>query len=31
MDDWVLAGRNVVVAGVRCLGRGRKTWGEWKR
>ena len=25
-DDWVLAYRNVVVAGVRCTGRGRKTW-----
>ena len=23
-DDWVLACRNVVVAGVRCVGRGRK-------
>ena len=20
--------RNVVVAGVRCVGKGRKTWGE---
>ena len=27
-DDWVLACRNVVVAGVRCAGRGRKTWKE---
>ena len=27
-DDWVLACRNVVVAGVRCVGRGRKTWYE---
>ena len=27
-DDWVLACRNVVVAGVRCAGRGRKTWRE---
>ena len=24
-DDWVSAYRNVVVAGVRCVGRGRKT------
>ena len=27
VDDWVSACRNVVVAGVRCVGRGRKTWG----
>ena len=27
-DDWVLACRNVVVAGVRCAVRGRKTWYE---
>ena len=27
-DDWVSACRNVVVARVRCVGRGRKTWGE---
>ena len=27
-DDWVSACRNVVVAGVRCTGRGRKTWRE---
>ena len=27
-DDWVSAGRNVMVAGVRCVGRGRKTWRE---
>ena len=27
-DDWVSACRNVVVAGVRCVGRGRKTWYE---
>ena len=27
-DDWVLAYRNVVVAGVRCVVRGRKTWYE---
>ena len=27
-DDWVSAYRNVVVAGVRCVGRGRKTWRE---
>ena len=27
-DDWVSASRNVVVAGVRRAGRGRKTWGE---
>ena len=25
-NDWVSACRNVVVAGVRCAGRGRKTW-----
>ena len=25
-DDWVSACKNVVVAGVRCAGRGRKTW-----
>ena len=25
-DDWVSACRNVAVAGVRCAGRGRKTW-----
>ena len=25
-DDWVSACRNVVVAGARCVGRGRKTW-----
>ena len=25
-DDWVSVCRNVVVAGVRCAGRGRKTW-----
>ena len=25
---WVSACRNVVVAGVRCAGRGRKTWRE---
>ena len=25
-NDWVLACRNVVVAGVRCAGRGKKTW-----
>ena len=24
-DDWVSAYRNVMVAGVRCVGRGRKT------
>ena len=24
-DDWVSACRNVVVVGVRCAGRGRKT------
>ena len=29
-DDWVSACRNVVVeAGVRCEGRGRKTWREY--
>ena len=27
-DDWVLACRNVVVAGVGCEGRGRKIWYE---
>ena len=27
-DDWVLACRNMVVARVRCVGRGRKTWRE---
>ena len=27
-DDWVLACRNVVVAGLRCAGRGRKTLRE---
>ena len=27
-DDWVSACRNVVVAGVRCVGRGRKTCRE---
>ena len=27
-DDWMSACRNVVVAGVRCAGRGRKTWRE---
>ena len=27
-DDWVSACRNVVVAGVRCAGRGRKTCYE---
>ena len=27
-DYWVSACRNVVVAGVRCAGRGRKTWRE---
>ena len=26
--DWVSACRNVVVAGVKCAGRGRKTWYE---
>ena len=25
-DDWASACRNLVVAGVRCVGRGRKTW-----
>ena len=25
-DDWVSACRNVVVVGVKCAGRGRKTW-----
>ena len=27
-DYWVSTCRNVVVAGVRCVGRGRKTWRE---
>ena len=27
-NDWVSAFRNVVVAGVRGAGRGRKTWRE---
>ena len=27
-DDWVSAGRKVVVAGVRRAGKGRKTWYE---
>ena len=27
-DDWMSACRNVVVAGVRCVGWGRKTWRE---
>ena len=27
-EDWVSACRNVMVAGVRCVGRGRKTWRE---
>ena len=27
-DNWVSAGRNVEVAGVRSAGRGRKTWRE---
>ena len=27
-DDWVSAWGDVVVAGVRCAGRGRKTWRE---
>ena len=27
-DDWVSTCRNVVVAGVRCAGRGRKIWYE---
>ena len=27
-DERVSACRNVVVAGVRCVGRGRKTWRE---
>ena len=27
-DDWVFTYRNVVVAGVRCADRGRKTWYE---
>ena len=26
--DWVSACRNVVVAGVRCAGGGRKTWRD---
>ena len=27
-DDWVSVCKNVVVGGLRCVGRGRKTWGE---
>ena len=27
-DDWVSTCRNVVVAGVRCVGTCRKTWRE---
>jgi len=27
-DDWVSACRNVVLTGVRCAGRGRKTWRD---
>ena len=27
-DDWVSACRNVVVGGLRCGGRDRKTWRE---
>ena len=27
-DDWLSACRNVVVAGVKCAGRGRKFWRE---
>ena len=30
-DYWASACRNVVVAGVRCAGRGRKTWRECVR
>ena len=30
-DDWVSACRNVVMAGARCAGRGRKTWYECVR
>ena len=26
--DWVSACRNVLVAGVRCVGKSGKTWGE---
>ena len=28
IEDWVSACRNVVMAGVRCVGRDRKTWGK---
>ena len=28
MDDWVSACGNMVVVGVRCVGKGRKTWRE---
>ena len=28
VDHWVSACSNVEVAGVRCVGRGRRTWGE---
>ena len=27
-DDWVSACRNLEVGGMRCAGRGRKTWYE---
>ena len=30
VDDWALACRNVVVAGLRCVGRGRK-WRVCKK
>ena len=29
VDDWVLACRNVEVAGVKCRYRGRETCGEY--
>ena len=27
-DDWVSACKNLVMAGVRCAGMGRKIWRE---
>ena len=28
MDDWLSARRNAVVAGVRCMDKGRKIWRD---
>ena len=28
VDDWVSICTNVMVVAMRCVGRGRKTWGE---